>query len=320
MSDEMGLPASLDEWMEHHWAYQIPELKPYVDAFIQKIEDETYAIADISILKEIFLAGIRDSVWWTAEGQHEPNRNMDMLQHTDFQSYQALIKEEAERLKGILGDAGYRNVARETLELLGEASLRSAVDGWGEEAVKHNFTQGWIPEDQKQLSTGSITEQADDLIQLALGNGITLSATDAENLAKDLWAGAKDATQIRAGIYADARIANPWLSDDEWDRIESSGSTLDARFLNSRTAVANVWELGNADNLHISDPWFQSNMFYEAEDGTQKMLDPLKAEELAMSGDGGKTPTPQYAKTRAYKTDSRKSDRSILETLGVLSI
>ncbi|MAS98983.1 MAG: hypothetical protein CMF29_08720 [Kiritimatiellaceae bacterium] len=319
MSDEEGLPNNLDAWMGHHWAYQIPELKSYVDSFVQKIEDETYAIADMSILKEIFLAGIRDTAWWTGEGQHEPNRNMDMLQHTDPETYNALIKEEAERLKGILEGAGYRNVSRDTLELLGEASLRSAVDGWGDAEVKHNFTYGWIPEDQKELGTGSITEQADDLVQLALGNGITLSATEAERLAADLWSGTKDATQARAGIYADARVANPWLSEDEWDRIESSGSTLDARFLNTRTAVADAWGLPNADNLHISDPWFQSNMTYQAEDGTTKMLDPIAAGRLARSADG-KTPTPQYARTAEYKRKQGQSDRTILELLGAVSL
>jgi hypothetical protein len=319
MSDEEGLPNNLDAWMGHHWAYQIPELKSYVDSFVQKIEDETYAIADISILKEIFLAGIRDSTWWTGEGQHEPNRNMDMLQHTDPQSYNALIKEEAERLKGILEGAGYRNVSRDTLELLGEASLRSAVEGWGEAEVKHNFTYGWIPEDQKELGTGSITEQADDLVQMALGNGITLSAIEAEGLAADLWSGAKDATQARAGIYADARTANPWLSEEEWDRIEASNSTLDARFLNTRTAVADAWGLENADNLHISDPWFQANMTYQAEDGTTKMLDPIAAGRLARSADG-KTPTPQYARTPEYKRKQGQSDRTILQLLGAVSL
>jgi hypothetical protein len=319
MSDEEGLPNNLDAWMGHHWAYQIPELKSYVDSFVQKIEDGTYEIADMSILKEIFLAGIRDSTWWTGEGQHEPNRNMDMLQHTDPQSYNALIKEEAERLKGILEGAGYRNVSRDTLELLGEASLRSAVEGWGEAEVKHNFTYGWIPEDQKELGTGSITEQADDLVQMALGNGITLSAIEAEGLAADLWSGAKDATQARAGIYADARTANPWLSEEEWDRIEASNSTLDARFLNTRTAVADAWGLENADNLHISDPWFQANMTYQAEDGTTKMLDPIAAGRLARSADG-KTPTPQYARTPEYKRKQGQSDRTILQLLGAVSL
>ena len=319
MSDEEGLPNNLDAWMGHHWAYQIPELKSYVDSFVQKIEDETYAIADMSILKEIFLAGIRDTAWWTGEGQHEPNRNMDMLQHTDPETYNALIKEEAERLKGILEGAGYRNVSRDTLELLGEASLRSAVDGWGDAEVKHNFTYGWIPEDQKELGTGSITEQADDLVQMALGNGITLSAVEAERLAADLWSGAKDATQARAGIYADARVANPWLSEEEWDRIESSGSTLAARVLTTRPAVATAGGLPNADNLHISDPWFQANMTYQAEDGTTKMLDPIAAGRLARSADG-KTPTPQYARTAEYKRKQGQSDRTILELLGAVSL
>ena len=154
---------------------------------------------------------------------------------------------------------------------------------------------------------------------MALGNGITLSATEAERLAADLWSGAKDATQARAGIYADARVANPWLSEEEWDRIESSGSTLDARFLNTRTAVADAWGLPNADNLHISDPWFQANMTYQAEDGTTKMLDPIAAGRLARSADG-KTPTPQYARTAEYKRKQGQSDRTILELLGAVSL